>query len=153
MAQIVVWLTHRHPDAVYRFDWNSTSAIVYENPSVNGLGLNDLSAKDVPVFLSRDGRVNTIDPDRKTGIRDVSISRYTLIPQSTELSSHDLGVTESTYAVSESVQTEPETYAGPFIRWPVPTITGGPTPSDIKNVGNNVYFSEAGDTLLRRLRL
>ena len=153
----VVWLTHRNPNAVYRFDWNSTDVIVYENPSVYRPDLNDLSANHVPVFLSDDGQVNTIDPDRKTGAREVNISRYELIPQITELSSHDLGVTASTYSVLNTVHTEPETYAGPFIRWPVPTITGGPAPQpaphDIKVVRNNVYFSEGGDSLICKMRI
>jgi len=152
-ANTVVWLTHRDPNAVYRFDWNTTEAIAYENPGVNGPDLNDLSAKRVPVFLSQDGHVNTIDPDRKTGARNVGISKYELIPQLTEISSHDLGITASTYSVSNSARNEPETYAGPFIRWPVPAITGGPTPSDIKSVGNKVYFTESGDALLCMLRI
>lgn len=148
-----VWLTHQRPDAVYRFDWNSTEAIKYENPTVTGIGLNDLSTKQIPVFLSLDGRVNTIDADRKTGSTPVTFAKYTLVRQITELSSHALGVTMSTYPVSNSVRNELETYAGPFIRWPVPVVAGAPVPTDIKTIGDNVYFSVSSDALLCRLFL
>jgi len=143
-----VWLTHRYPSAVYRFDWNTSEVIVYENPSVNEPDKNDLNAENIPVFLSNDGHVNTIDADRKTDKRSVSNSKYKLIPQQIELSKHDLGVTESSYTVPKTLQIEPETYAGPFIRWPVPPVTGNPLPIDIKTVGDKVFFTEAGDALL-----
>lgn len=143
-----VWLTHRSPDAVYRFDWKTNKAIVYENPSVNGLGLNDLDAKKIPVFLSSDGHVNALDADRKTGALSVSHSEYKLTPQKTELPNHKLAVSESSNSVSKTSKIEPETYAGPFIRWPVPAIIGNPSPADIKTAGDKVFFTEGGDTLL-----
>lgn len=152
-AKTTVWLTYRSPDAVYRYDWNTKEAIEYVNHSVVGPSLNAMSAKDVPVFISRDGHLNTVDPDRKTGVRKVIMTKYQLTPEVTELSSHDLGVSRSMESVPSSVITEPETYAGPFIRWPVPAYTGSATPVDVKTVGNWVYFAETGDELLCRMRM
>lgn len=150
-SNTTVWLTYRSPDAVYRFDWNTSRAIVYANHSVNGIGLNDLDAKKIPVFVSSDDHVNTIDIDRKTDVLRVTRKKYKLTPQQTELARHELGVTENTLNVSSSVQIEPETYAGPFIRWPVPAVTGSPIPIDLKTVGDKIYFTEAGDSLLCEL--
>jgi len=143
-----VWLTHRQPDSVYRYDWNSLEAIAYEDPALSWPGLTDLSGKRVPLFVSGDGHVNTLDPDRKTGIKMVSASHYTLQPRVTELAAQDLTVTETQDPVAVTTVSEPEIYAGPFMRWPVPAITGGPTLVDIKRVGNKAYFTEMGDARL-----
>lgn len=152
-ANETVWLTHRGPDEVYRFDWNTNEVDVYENHSVNGPDLNDLMAKPVPVFISRDGYVNTIDANHPTGKRKVFRKSYNVIPQRTELSSHPLNVAQTKSSVPVSTHVEPETYAGPFIRWPSPVITGTPTNQDIKTYGSYVYFIESGDTLLCRFKV
>ncbi len=89
-----VWLTHRFPDAVYRYDWNTKEAIAYEDPGLYRPGLNDLGAKRVPVFVSGDGHVNTLVPDRKTSVIKISTTKYRLRHRVTELTSHELGVTE-----------------------------------------------------------
>ncbi len=148
-----VWLTHRFPDAVYRYDWNTKEAIAYEDPGLYRPGLNDLGAKRVPVFVSGDGHVNTLVPDRKTSVIKISTTKYKLRHRVTELTSHELGVTEFKDKVPMNTNNEPEIYTGPFIRWSAPAITGGPTLVDIKNIGNKVYFIATGDAQLGMMQI
>lgn len=148
-----IWLTHRHPSEVYRFNWNSNEVDVYENPSVSAPNRNDLLPNTAPVFLSRDGHINTLDIARVTARRKVISSRYNVIKQRTELRASALGVSETKSSVPRSKVSEPTTYAGPFMRWPTPALVGLPAGYDIKTQGSYVYFSESGDSLLCRFRI